>query len=121
MSVGGTESLRLDTEMTWEKVLNPTNTTNSSNTTKESHCNEMHFGKIQWIHNQPWLLRKRGGLFMVIWAAWLKSFAIMGKMHFDPWTKFLSSEEALVNCILKYFSSKITWVIHDSSKTQKNE
>lgn len=47
MSVGGTESLRLDTETTGEKVLSPSNTTNSSNTTKESHCNEMLSGKIQ--------------------------------------------------------------------------
>lgn len=45
----------------------------------------------------------------------------MEKMDFDLWTKFLSSEEALINCILKYYSSKRTWVIHDSSKTQKNE
>lgn len=43
----GTASLKLDTETTWVKVLNPSNTTNSSNTTKDSHCNEMHFEKIQ--------------------------------------------------------------------------
>lgn len=41
----------------------------------------------------------------------------MENMHFDLWTKFLSNEDALVTCILKYFSSKRTQVIHDSSKT----
>lgn len=30
---------------------------------------------------------------------------IMGKMHFDLSTNLLSSEEALVNCLTKYFSS----------------
>lgn len=59
---------------------------------------------------------------MVIWAAQLKSFAIMGKMHFDLSTNLLSSEEALVNCLPNYFSSNRPRVIHDSSKTyKKNE
>lgn len=46
MSLGGTALLRLDTEMIWEKILNTSNTTNSSNTTKDCHYKEMHFGKI---------------------------------------------------------------------------
>lgn len=53
MFVGDTVSFRLDSGTTWGKLLKPSKAKRFSNIAKKSYCNEMHFGKIQGIQNQP--------------------------------------------------------------------